>query len=67
MKEYGVTDDKPITKGETLDINLSYPYDPEYEYFTRLERLNLDREREEDIKSNQGFIIAPSEGIKKDI
>ena len=67
MKEYGVTDDKPITKGETLDINLSYPYDPEYEYFTRLERLNLDREREEDIKSNQGFIIAPTQGIKKDI
>lgn len=67
MKEYDVTDDKPITKGETLDINLSYPYDPEYEYFTRLERLNLDREREEDIKSNQGFIIAPTQGIKKDI
>ena len=67
MKEYGVVDDKEIIPGETLDLNLSYPHDSEYEYFTRLVRLQLDEEREKDIKENKGFIIAPTQGVKKDI
>lgn len=49
----------------TLDI--SYPNDPEYEYITRLVRLELDKERENDILNNNGFIVAPTQGVKKDI
>ena len=67
MIEYGVADDKEIKDGESLDLHLSYPFDSEYEYFTRLTRLNLDKERETDIKENKGFIIAPTQGVKKDI
>ena len=37
---------KEITQGETLDLNISYPHDSEYEYFTKLVRLILDEERE---------------------
>lgn len=54
-------------KRQKLDLKISYPYDPNYEYNTRLERLDLDKEREEDIKKDKGFIIAPSQGIKKDL
>ena len=54
-------------KKQQLDLKISYPYDPKYEYTTRLVRLNLDKEREEDIKKDKGFIIAPSQGIKKDL
>lgn len=50
-----------------LDLNISYPYDPNYEYKTQLERLDLDKERENDIMHDKGFIIAPSQGIKKDL
>ena len=50
-----------------IDVNLTYPYSDEYEYETRLERINLDEERERDILSDNGFVIGPPHGIKKDI
>lgn len=59
--------DKFEEKSRSIDINLSYPFDPDYEYTTRLERINLDEERELDIITNKGFIVAPTQGIKKDI
>ena len=58
---------KEITQGETLDLNISYPHDSEYEYFTKLVRLQLDEEREKDIKEGNGFVVAPTKGVKKDI
>ena len=58
-------DTKPIQEPETLDLNVSYPYDPEFEYHTRLVRLNLDKEREEDIKHDRGFVVDPTQGVKK--
>lgn len=54
-------------KSRSIDINVSYPYDPNYEYTTRLERINLDEERVNDIVTNKGFIVAPTQGIKKDV
>ena len=51
----------------TLDVQLTYPHSKEYEIHTRLIRLNLDEERESDIVSNKGFVVAPTQGIKKDI
>lgn len=50
-----------------LDLNITYPYDPNYEYTTRLERIDLDDERVLDLATNKGFIVAPTQGIKKDI
>ena len=50
-----------------LDVNISYPNDPEYEYTTKGVRLNMDEERVKDIINEKGFIVAPTQGIKKDI
>lgn len=56
-----------IKEPEKIDLNISYPYDPDYEYHTRLVRLHLDKEREKDIMSDKGFIVAPTQGVKKDV
>ena len=44
-----------------------YPFDPEFKYECRLERINLDKEREKDLLSGNGFIIVEPNSIKKDI
>lgn len=49
------------------NIILEYPYNDMYEYKTFLERVDLDKQREEDIKNGKGFIISAPKGIKKDI
>lgn len=54
-------------KDRSIDLKVSYPFDPEYDYSTELERINFDKERELDIATNRGFIVAPTQGIKKDI
>lgn len=53
--------------GPTLNVKMSYPDNPDYTYTTRLTRLNLDKEREKDILTNEGFIVEPTQGIKKDL
>ena len=50
-----------------LDFTYSYPYHPDYIFVTELERINLDKERENDIKTDNGFIVSPTNGIKKDL
>lgn len=50
-----------------LDFTFSYPYNPDWIFTTELERINLDEERVNDIKHDNGFIISPSNGIKKDL
>jgi hypothetical protein len=50
-----------------LKFELQYPYNDKYEYKTKLERINLDKQREIDIKSGKGFIITAPKGIKNDI
>lgn len=50
-----------------IKVNYQYPRNPEYDYESRLERLNLDEEREMDIKTNNGFIISEPQSIKKDL
>lgn len=56
-----------IDNSTKLDIKLSYPDNPDYDYSTRLVRLDLDKEREHDILYNKGFIVEPTQGIKKDL
>lgn len=50
-----------------LNVNLTYPRSNEFYYETRLERINLDEERKKDIVNDNGFIVGPPNGIKKDI
>ena len=50
-----------------MNVKFSYPRNDEYEYESRLERINLDEERKNDIRSGNGFIISESQSIKKEI
>lgn len=50
-----------------VSVNVTYPYSDEYEYETRLERINFDDERDIDLLTNNGFIVSDSQGIKKDL
>ena len=59
--------EKEEYQGAKLDLNISYPNNPDYDYHTRLVRLDLDKEREKDILHDKGFIVAPTQGIKKDL
>lgn len=49
------------------NIVLQYPYNDKFDYETCLERINLDKQREENIRTGKGFIISAPKGIKKDI
>ena len=50
-----------------INIKLTYPHDDKFDYTTQLMRLDLDKEREIDIRRGKGFIITAPKGIKKDI
>ena len=50
-----------------IKVNLSYPNNPDFDYFTTLTRLNWDEERIKDITTGKGFIISPTHGVKKDV
>ena len=50
-----------------LNVHLQYPYNDEFDYETHLKMIDLDAEREDDIKSGKGFIISSPRGIKKDV
>ena len=39
----------------------------EYEYITKMIKLDLDAERISDIINNNGFIVKSAQGIKKDL
>jgi len=49
------------------NIRLQYPYNDKFDYETCLERLDLDKQREQNIRTGRGFIISAPKGIKKDI
>lgn len=57
---------KVIDSGKP-NIVLQYPFNDKYDYRTQLERINLDEEREKNIRNGKGFIISAPKGIKKDI
>lgn len=60
--------DEPRVPGShKINMKLTYPYSDEYEYMTQLVRFNLDDRRVKDVLNDNGFIISPTNGIKKDI
>lgn len=46
-------------------VNLTYPRNEEYEYYTKLERIDLDKECEKDLSNRHGFIIKEPQAINK--
>ena len=55
-----------VLRNDEMNL-LIYPYNDEYDYITQLNMFDLDKRREEDIKTGKGFIISEPKGIKKDI
>lgn len=53
---------------DSVNINLTYPNSDKYDFYTKLEIIDLDLECKNDIESGNGFIIsAPKATNKKDI
>lgn len=50
-----------------MNVTLQYPHNDVYDYTTQLVRLDMDKQREINIRNGKGFIINPTKGIKKDI
>lgn len=51
-----------------ININYSYPNDPEYDYSVEFEKVDLDKARRESISTGRGFIIRePQSSLKKDL
>lgn len=54
-------------KDNGVKLNLEYPFNSMYDYETRLSKIDLDKEREEDIRTGKGFVISTPRTIKKDL
>ena len=50
-----------------INVVLQYPYNDKFDYTTELARIDLDKQRVENIRSGKGFVISAPKGIKKDI
>lgn len=50
-----------------INVNMSYPNNPEYDMEVMLKKINLDEERIKDLRTNNGFIITEPKSIKKDL
>lgn len=56
------------TEFSTIRYKVTYPQDPNYDYDSRMIRLNLDDEREKSIMTGQGFLITSMQStLKKDL
>lgn len=50
-----------------MNVNVTYPNNPDYDMEVKLEKINLDKERVKDLRSNNGFIVTEPKSIKKDL
>ena len=46
-----------------IKITLQYPHNDKFDYTTQLVRIDLDKEREDDIRNGKGFIISAPKSI----
>ena len=51
----------------SMNVNLTYPDNKDYEMEVTLKKINLDNERVNDLRSNNGFIVTEPKSIKKDL
>lgn len=59
-----MTDNKPNI---AINVNMTYPNNPEYDVEVMLKKINLDEERINDLRHNNGFIVTEPQSIKKDL
>jgi hypothetical protein len=59
--------EEDIKKDRSINVNYTYPNNPDYEYSTSIEVIDLDAECDADIASGNGFLISAPKKIKKDI
>lgn len=59
-----MNDNKPNI---AMNVNMSYPNNPEYDIEVMLKKINLDEERIRDLRHNNGFIVTEPKSIKKDL
>lgn len=50
-----------------MNVNMTYPNNPEYDVEVMLKKINLDEERINDLRHNNGFIVTEPKSIKKDL
>jgi hypothetical protein len=50
-----------------IPFRVHYVNNPDYDYYLKMVRINLDREKENDIRIGKGFIVSESNNIKKDV
>ena len=50
-----------------MNVNMTYPNNPEYDVEVMLKKINLDEERIRDLRNNNGFIVTEPKSIKKDL
>lgn len=50
-----------------MNVNMTYPNNPEYDVEVMLKKINLDEERIRDLRHNNGFIVSEPKSIKKDL
>ena len=67
MNDYSYFMQTISSPDDTPRFGAQYPDDPMYIYFTQLEKINLDLEREKDLALNRGFICSATRGIRKDV
>lgn len=61
-------EDIDIKPEKEIKVNLTYPYSDEYEYLTKIEIIDLDKEAQDDINNGTGFLISePKSSNKKDM
>ena len=55
-------------KDTEINVTLTYPNSKEYDFFTKIETIDLDTEAKNDIESGNGFVISsPKSSNKKDM
>lgn len=50
-----------------MNVNMTYPNNPDYDVEVMLKKINLDEERIRDLRHNNGFIVTEPKSIKKDL
>lgn len=52
---------------DNLNLMMTYPYSEDWEFSTRLELIDLDKERIKDLATGNGFIISSAQNINSEI
>ena len=50
-----------------MNVHLTYPNDPDYKMEVRLEKIDIDKERINDLRTGNGFIVTEPKSPKKDL